>query len=217
MQAKLVSLRGSNEPWHLLNRCSVWANGQEVRSHNTLKSDKNLYWQITAAFPVFSAKSPRGNKYTGLLFPPERLSSTVSCTVAVQIFNSTTLFNNKYPDVKKHIFVYINGEWHKENVGLNGGCVEIIFGSLVEIISVLTEVVLIPAWPLVHVRQSFKDGLLLKPAGRAVQSCSCFWWCLTALIDVYFGIEFHSFHANVLHAVKWVRVAIGGRSLCAPE
>lgn len=61
-----------------------------------------------------------------------------------------------------------------------------------------------------------KDGWLLKPAGRAVQSCSCFWWCLTALIDVYFGIEFHSFHANVLHAEKWVRGALGGHSLCVP-
>lgn len=74
----------------------------------------------------------------------------------------------------------------------------------------------VPAWPFVLVRQPFKDGLLLKPAGRAVQSCSCFWWCLTALIDVYFGIEFHSFHANVLHAVKWVRAALGGHSLCVP-
>lgn len=88
--------------------------------------------------------------------------------------------------------------------------------SLVEVIFVLTLAELIPAWPLVYVRQSFKDGLLLKPAGRAVQSCSCFWWCLTAIIDVYFGIEFQSFHANVLHAVKWVREALGGHSLCVP-
>lgn len=88
--------------------------------------------------------------------------------------------------------------------------------SLAEVISALTSTVLIPAWPFVHVRRSFKGGSLLKPAGRAVQSCSCFWWCLTALIDVYFGIEFHSFHANVLHAAKWVRAALGGRSLCVP-
>lgn len=86
--------------------------------------------------------------------------------------------------------------------------------SLAEVISALTQAGLIPAWPLVHVRPSFKDGSCLKPAGRAVQSCSCFWCCLTALIDVYFGIEFRSFHANVLHAAKWVRAALGGHSLC---
>lgn len=63
VRAKFVWYWNSNEPWQLLNGSSVWANGQEERSHNRLKSDKNLYWQITAALPVLSAKSPRGNKY----------------------------------------------------------------------------------------------------------------------------------------------------------
>lgn len=90
----------------------------------------------------------------------------------------------------------------------------IYLSTLAEVTSVFSGAALIPAWPLVRARQPFKDSLLLKPAGRAVQSCSCFWWCLTALIDVCFGIEFRSFHANVLHAVKWVRAALGGHSLC---
>lgn len=39
---------------------------------------------------------------------------------------------------------------------------------------------------------------------------------MTAIIDVYFGIEFQSFHANVLLAVKWVKAAPGGLGLCVP-
>jgi hypothetical protein len=48
------------------------------------------------------------------------------------------------------------------------------------------------------------------------KAAAVFWRCLTAIIDVYFGIEFQSFHANVLHAVKWVRAAMGGHNLCVP-
>lgn len=58
-----VKIRRDNEPWQLLNGNSVWANGQEERSHNALISDNNLHASSCCTFsqitrrqqvPVFS-------------------------------------------------------------------------------------------------------------------------------------------------------------------
>lgn len=45
-----AKIRGDNEPWQLLNGNTVWANGQEERSHNALISDNNLHGSSSCTF-----------------------------------------------------------------------------------------------------------------------------------------------------------------------
>lgn len=47
-----------NEPWQLLNGNSVWANGQEERSHNALISDNNLPCSSSCDFSQITRRQP---------------------------------------------------------------------------------------------------------------------------------------------------------------
>lgn len=51
-----AKIRSHNEPWQLLNGNSVWANGQEERSHNALISDNNLHGSTSCTFSQITRK-----------------------------------------------------------------------------------------------------------------------------------------------------------------